>query len=159
MDLLYLRNARQSVHGYTSFASADCVICESQQAVDCMDCEAFIECGIASFRFLMHASEKVREAVYDGKIEFSIEFENAILALVKDWLTPVAVAEQWIARCLANGYSVEKLSQFRECVDEARALVGFDQERAMSAAAADLRDRALQEHQNGETVEMFSETQ
>jgi hypothetical protein len=156
MQPLYLRNAESSVNFFVGFETDEALIIQSAQAGDCLDCEAFLSAGIQSFRNIEEADSMLRSAILKGQLKLD-GLDELIQGLLRKWLKPLVRAQGWIERCEKNGYSLGNMVEFRACVDEAFAIITFDPNREMSEAFQRLRDSAVVEHRNGETVDCFSE--
>ncbi len=156
MQPLYIRNAESSVDRFVEFDPDDNLSLESAQAADCLDCEAFLSAGIHSFRTIEEADSMLRLAILRGNLELE-GLDGLIRGLLSKWHTPVWNAMEWIEQCEKNGYVLDNVREFKNCKDEARAILDFDQNQEMSKALQRLRDKAVLEHRNGETVDCFSE--
>jgi hypothetical protein len=91
--------------------------------------------------------------LYAGDVEFDREFEATLESLFRQWLAPCAFAGHWIAEVEAQGHSPENLAAFRQCEAEVRGLVKFLDNDEMTDPMRRLRDRAIEEHRNGQTAE------
>lgn len=153
-DDLTLRYAQQHV---AHFRDEDRVKRTHREAMDCCDCEAFLQLGIDAFDWLVRADTVIRQAIYRGVYAHDPQVEAVLQDLFRSWLEPCEYAEQWIQLQECRGSPVANLSKFRECREEVRAIVeSFDNgEETMPAPLADLRDQALEEHRNGQTSEFF----
>lgn len=157
MSLLYIEKAECRVRSYVQFNRFDDIIDQSHRAVDCMDCEAFLEGGIETFSCIKRTDMIIREAVLTGRISDSPAYDQAMTRLLRDWVKQVDHAEAWIARCERNGYEVANLSEFRNCVSEAYSMLNFSEATESSEAILRLQEEALEEHQRGETAEFVSD--
>jgi len=154
IDSLTLRTAEKYVENYNR-ESAD-LLAAHREAMDCRDCEVFLELGIDAFRWVILADAAIRGAVAEGKLEFTPEIDAAIKHLCERWLVPCKYAEEWIAIQQARGYQIDNLDRFRECCGEMRAIVEAQAPRnreSLPAAVAELRDQAIREHRSGQTAE------
>jgi len=127
------------------------------EAMDCWNCEAFLQMGIDAFHWLMRADRTARMAIYRGEKEHDPAFENSLNQLCAGWLTVSHFAEQWIEKQLTLGYEIDNLEEFRDCVDEMKAIVESSKpgssDLPLPGPIALLRDTAIDEHHNGETSE------
>ncbi len=155
MQLLYLKNAELSVALFVGDESEDTLIAESARAVDCLDCEAYLQAGIEAYRAIERADMALRTAILRGKLELD-NLDEFIETLLKRWLKSQPKAFAWIERCRRNGYDLDNVEEFMECLDQAIAIVEFDPESEMGVGLKELRDKAVLEHRNGETVDCFS---
>ena len=159
MSLLYVKNAEKRIAEYVGCSQYDSVVEASRLAVDCMDCEAFLDCGIRTFEFVMHVDERIREAIITEKIAYDEDVDQAILQLIKAWLGTVPDAMRWIERCERGHYTVANRGEFMKCIAEAEAIAKYDPSQPMPHALEVMRDQALIEQRNGHTLESFSGTE
>lgn len=152
IDLLAVRNAKQHVQSYAQ--EFDVMACH-KEAMDCRNCESFLQMGIDAFEWMIRADRAVRMAIYRGDKDFDPDFEVAMSELCKSWLKPCEFAESWIAIQLERGYEIDNLSEFRHCVEEMTAIIEANEEGAESLpdSIAHLRDAAVEEHRNGQASE------
>jgi hypothetical protein len=122
-----------------------------REAIDCFDCESFLQLGIDAFAWLARADESIRKAIYAGQIEYDQEVDPAIAHLYQDWLRPCSHAEKWIATQESRGYNVSNVEEFRRCVEELQAIVAANNEVAGELAA--IRDQAVEENRAGTTTD------
>jgi hypothetical protein len=130
------------------------------EAMDCYNCEAFLQSGIDAFQWIQRADETIRRAIYEGALDSDSALggaEGAIEALLRLWLAPCEFASAWIAENLERGYTINSLADFRRCEDEVRAIVhAFDDVGGETPQAIRvLRDKAIEDHRNGETAEFI----
>ncbi len=154
IDNLTLRTAQKHVKNFGDETSG--LLAEHRQALDCLECEAFLQLGIDAFHWVMRADQAFRESIADGKLEFQEQIEDALRLLCRAWLNPCALAEPWIAQQQGQGYELDNLAEFRHCRTEMQAIVDSFQETGpaeLPAAMARMQDQALSEHANGETAE------
>lgn len=146
--------AKQHVETYNG--TKDSLMQAHEEAMDCYDCEAFLQLGIDAFDWLVRSDLVIRQAIYSEQYEHDPEIEEAIRKLAKAWLNPYDYAMQWVNRQKERGYSVSNLKRFEECHHEVRAIVdAFECDSVMPDALAPLMEEALQEHKNGQTAEFF----
>jgi hypothetical protein len=150
--LQYIRNAQTNVQQFTDIGEQD-VISESLKAVDSMDCDAFLDSGIEAFRSIEKADLVIRKAVLRSKLTLDFDLDDAIVGLFRSWLSRADFTEEWISRCERNGYELDNLVEFKNCVAEARAIVEFDCHAPANDAILRLGAKAIEEHRRGETVE------
>ena len=133
---------------------------QHREALDCYDCEAFLQLGIDAFDWVMRADRVVRSAYADGTVEYSEDVESAVKELCKGWLGPCEYAEEWAQKHLASGYQIDNLVVFRECCRQMQAIVKFNESTGpelLPDTMIRLRDQALEDYRNGKTAEIFSE--
>jgi hypothetical protein len=155
-DYLAFRNAEKHVQSYSQ-ESQD-VMAHHAEAMDCRNCEAFLQMGIDAFEWLMRADRAFRAAVYRGEKEYDLDSEKSLSILCKNWLVPCDVAEQWIETQQTRRYEIDNLEEFRRCVQEMTAIVEASDEGdnvTLPKHIAILRDKAVDEHRNGQTAEFI----
>lgn len=144
-----LRAARRHVNTFTDESE---ILQDRHENVDLQECEAFLQLGIDAFSWLVRADETIRAAVYEG-LSHDARSDDALRELLVAWLRPCARGNAWIQSLQANGAEPANLAEFRRCVREVRAIVKSWQADELTDAMRDLRDRALAEHERGETAE------
>lgn len=148
-ETLAFRVARQHVRTF-----GDEVQRRHAEALECRDCEDYLKLGIDAFDWLIRADIAIREAVCKKEAEFEPEVDDALEAMMRNWLMTSEIASKWIELQLKRGYRVEGLERFRVCEKEVRAIVRFfDEGEELPSRMADLCSRAIEEHENGETAE------
>lgn len=147
LDNLALRTARSHVHAY----SGECeeLMARHAEAMDCRDCEDFLQLGIDAFRWLGRADVQYRMRVYRGVAEYDAKFEEDLAALYRLWLKPCDYALQWAEKQLRLEYRLDNLEEFKRCVEEAKALIDPNEE--VTDGIAVLRDEAIEEFRAGKT--------
>lgn len=155
MSELAFRTAEKHVRNYEQ-ETRD-LIAEHREAMDCRDCEAYLQIGIDAFNWLIRADQSLRRAAAEGNEDaYSPEVAAAFGRHCKAWLASCERASEWIARHRDREYEIENLAALRKCCEEMQAIVDFyDAERSESLPPqmAVLRDEALAEFRNGETAE------
>jgi len=154
-DFLAVRNAESHVRSYND-VSTD-LMSRHAEAMDCRNCEAFLQMGIDAFDWLRRADREIRLNFYRNEAEFDLQATAALAKLCEVWQEPVAFAEKWIAIQQQRGGEIDNLVEFRHCVEEMAAIV-----EANAAATEDvpesiatLRDLAIQENHDGQTAEFI----
>lgn len=155
--MLAFRTAEQQVKNYAHESLQ--LMQEHHAAMDCRDCEDFLQLGIDAFQWLIRADQLFRVAVYESIEAYDQQLDERLQHLFRQWLGPCDYAEKWIERQTAKGYHLDNLEKFRECCREMAAIVealdaGSDEQ--LPDAIAELRDRAIEEFNRGETAEFFS---
>jgi hypothetical protein len=137
----------------------DRIMSEHREALECMDCEAYLQLGIDAFNWIMKADAVWRDGVYNGRYEFDPAMESALQAMCRSWLKPCGNAEKWIAIQEKRGYTLSNLETFRRCCEEMKAIVASFDAPAAGQVVTDplilLRDEALKEHRDGQTAEFI----
>jgi len=152
IESLALRTAEKHVRNYNR-ESGD-LMAEHREAMDCRECEAFLQLGIDAFNWIIRADLEFRGAVSAGTVQFDPKEEEKIGLLCRGWVAPCEYAEQWIARQQESGYKIDNLEEFRECCQEMRAIVEAQDNadgEPLPPALIELRDKAIDEFLNGET--------
>ena len=155
MDSLVFRNAERHVREYRE---ENDLLAAHHDAMDCLNCEAFLQMGIDSFEWVMRADRAIRAANHDHETFESLD--RAIHVLCKNWLVPCQHAEAWVKKQLDQGYTIDNLDAFRERCEEMRAIVKFREStggETLPDAMIPLRDDALKAFQDGKTAEIFSD--
>ncbi|HEV2968597.1 MAG TPA: hypothetical protein VGY55_01330 [Pirellulales bacterium] len=127
-----------------------------QEAMDCRDCEAFLQLGIDAIQRIVRADRVIRKAIYDGVMEYDAKIDDGIRRSCQAWLSPCQFAEKWIIEQQARGHQIANVDDFRECSEEMRAIVEAQNQREgepLPAAIMELRDKAIDEQVNSETSE------
>jgi hypothetical protein len=152
-ESLALRTARSRVRDYQD-QSTD-LMKKHAEAMDCRDCEAFLQLGIDAFHWLARADEMIRVNVFTSSQEYAPELDMAIATLYAEWLRPCDHAEAWIARQEERRFRVDNLDEFRRCCSEVRAIVEANEGVLANEAMVELRDQAVDMQVKGETLEFF----
>jgi hypothetical protein len=124
IESLELQIARSKIQQYEHDAE-ESVVRASRQAQDCMECETFLDVGIAALEWLERAEESINVAEAEG-FEIPTGVDEAIAVLHVAWLRPCHFAEKWIAKCQATGYDIRNLAAFRDCCARAQEWLDRD---------------------------------
>lgn len=154
VESLALRNAQEHIRAFAG--ESEGFIDQQTAALDCRDCEAFLQMGIDAFDWLERAEHALRAAAAEGAFDYTAEVVEKFKSLAKWWLRPCDRAERWIKVQLERGFSIANLDRFRQCHEEMLAIVAFDEtseQQPMPEALIALRDAALREFHDGETAE------
>ncbi len=149
-DMLAYRTARRHVR---SFEKESKLTDNHRAAMDCFDCEAFLQLGIDAFHWLVLADETFRRAIFQGAAQYNAKTDQAIKRLFVAWLRPCQRAMQWIDLQERRGYRVANLDEFRKCQEEVLAIAQSLESDVLTDAMRKLRDEALREHRHGKTAE------
>jgi hypothetical protein len=156
VDNFALRTARTIV---ASYAREDEVLEQHQQATDCHDCDAFLRLGIDAFNWIIRADQLTRQALYDGTADFDFTaIDDAIGELCQLWLKACVRAEQWIALQQTHHSTLDNLEEFRACCQEMQAIAkarAAQESEELPDNLRPLRDKAIEEHRNGQTAEFI----
>ena len=151
---LAIETARRSVFRFCE--TSDDLIGRHKEALDCYNCEAFLQIGIDAYHWLIRADELFRMCVAKGIEEFDENVDKALRLLFRDWLDRCKFANDWVDIQHQRGFEVDNLEQFQRCEEEIRAIVdSFDNEPRMSDDMAKLRDQAIEEFKDGKTAEFI----
>lgn len=123
---LTLRTAEKHVKNYEQESA---VVQDHDEAMECLDCEAFLDLGIDAFSWLQRATKAVRKAALHTDHEMIEAAENSRRASRKAWLGPCDMAETAAARRIARGFALPNLQKFRDCCDAMRQLVDNEDKR------------------------------
>jgi hypothetical protein len=160
-DSLYLRQARRHMDDLERESS---VMRDHKEAMDCLDCDAFIQMIVDAFGWINKADCAYRKSLYDSQAEcrdeVAEEVEKILSVLMNALIRPCEIADKWISQVYKRGYHLDNLVEFRKCEIEVRAIVRFHNsstDRMLPDAIRAGRDIALDEHRNGKTAEFVSE--
>jgi hypothetical protein len=151
---LTFRNAQEHIRAFAG--EGEGFMDHHYEAMDCRDCEAFLQMGIDAFEWLIRADIVFRAAAAYADFDYGTEWMERFKRLAKTWLRPCDRAEEWIKVQLNKGYSLDNLEQFRKCKDEMLAIVKFNERSGseeLPEALIPLRDSALEELDNGQAAE------
>lgn len=99
--------------------AVDPLMNDHHAAMNCLDCEAFLQKGIDAIRWLRLAEQAVMSqhklAVTLVPTEFYVWLDGAYNAFV----LRSKLAQQWITDCDARGYSVANSKEFFNCLESA----------------------------------------
>ncbi|MFO1019106.1 MAG: hypothetical protein U0903_00175 [Planctomycetales bacterium] len=109
------------------------------EAMNCRDCEEFLQKGINAFKFLRYAEEVMRQADYRGIEPFTGDLRETVGRLYRAWFGPCEMAEQWIETLGGQGYFPENLKAFREACDQVQEIVDQQEWHVRAAHARNLR--------------------
>lgn len=151
---LALRYARRNIQTFSD--QSEDLMGRHFEAMDCRDCEAFLQLGIDAFGWLVRADQVAHAKAREDSVaehQFA-EIAESLRLLFRAWLGPCEFAENWIADQEAREYVVENAHRFREYREEVEAVVeSFDSEDLATDALIALRDKAVADYRNGETAE------
>ncbi len=89
---------------------------EHVAAMQCRDCEEFLEAGIEAQKWLRQSANVLREAARAG-IEVSRDAKEALDHLYRAWLRPCPNAEARIREQEERGFKVANLAEFQAARD------------------------------------------
>lgn len=120
-QILDYRTAKQHIQQFSD--EADDFLQEHHEAIECLNCESYLQLGIEAFRWLRRADAAVTTFARQGKLTPTIAIDAAIESLYRGWLVPCAFADRWIDTQASRGFQLKNLTAFRECETEARSIV------------------------------------
>ncbi len=123
-------------HQVKFYAEQPSLMQEHLLAMNCRDCEDFLQLGIDCFKWLSRAEECLRQEVYKGKRKNDGELSEALDHLYSQWQIPVRWAEKWVESQRASGYEPDNLNEFHSVCDQVQTVVD---ERQWSNIAAQSR--------------------
>jgi hypothetical protein len=147
-----LRIAQEHAEQYSK------IMQQHYEAMDCFDCEAYLQSGIDTFRWFIRADRVIRLAIYKEVYGHDPKIDQVLESLFRGWLVNCPKAEEWVTVQEKRGYTVSNLDEFRHCCEETRAIVeslDSDKPHVMDKPLISLRDEALQDYSNGQTAEFF----
>jgi hypothetical protein len=130
---------------------------QSREACDCHDCESTMKLGVQVFDWIISADRTYRKDVFAGSGPYDPEMEAALAELLRRWHRQCDRVIQWANHHVGLGFDVANLSDFKTRCEEASAMLKSlddrENERIMSEPLILLRDKALEEHRDGQTAE------
>jgi hypothetical protein len=105
-------------HQLNEFEALDPVIAEHREAMDCLNCESFLQKGIYAYRWLERFEKVCDEADSLGMFgndQESAAYVDVVRELYKRWLTRGQEAEKWIAQVEERGFCIDNVEEFRAC--------------------------------------------
>ncbi len=148
-DYLAYRTASRNVQAFVDEGGE--LMARSQEALERLECESFLQLGIDAFHWLIRADEQYRKAVFADDVQYDPAFDASFDALCILWLKSSGFAESWVTAQERRGLTPANLAEFRECVRQAQSIIAENDE--VSGEMAVLRDKALEAYEAGETDE------
>lgn len=145
-----LKIARRRVNGYQRESEW---MKSHREAMECLDCEAFLQLGIEAYQWLLRADQAIRRSVFEDAIEWPADLNGTLELLFRRWLDPCEFARQRISVQESRGYEVANKDEFLDCCEQVEAIVSSFDDRQLPNGMAVLQDEALAEYRNGETAE------
>ena len=124
---LSLRLAEKHIEEYRD---RDAIISPHHEAMECRDCEDFLELGIEAYKWLRRADRMLRQAAVKG-IDVSAEATDALATLYRCWLIPCSHAEERIKQQEDRGFvprNAEAFRDVREQVKQQVRLLGMEEQ-------------------------------
>lgn len=154
-DSIALRAASRHVDSFGQ--ESDLIMALHYEAMECLDCEAFLKLGIDAYQWIIDADRDLRKAIC--KSPESVDFariEAYLHELCRTWISRSEEAVARIKVQIERGHSVGNADEFFRCRDEMTAIMRFDEswknEQLVDAVAA-RAEQAAKEHAHGETAE------
>lgn len=133
-DTLAMKTAKLYVRTYTDEQNK--LMQEHYEAMDCLDCEAFLQLGIDAYDWISRASRHATKQFRAGTMQPTAELRDAFDALYRSWLRSVEFARRWIAVQQARGFQLDNQGEFEQAVYAVEKIV------ADSDRMAELGERA-----------------
>ena len=133
-----LRLAEKHIEEYRD---KDEIISRHHEAMECRDCEDFLELGIEAYKWLRLADRMLRQAAVKG-IDVSAEVTDALATLYRHWLIPCSHAEERIKQQEDRGFVLRNADAFRNAREQVKQqvrLLGME-EQLESAFQGDIFD-------------------
>ncbi len=118
---LILRTAKRHIRNYNR--ETDGLMDAHREAMECLDCEAFLQLGIDAYAWLRRATKELRTSEIGMSPESIVESEETVRRLRILWMQPCECAEEWVAIQRSRDYKVSNLEEFRECCQKVRQTV------------------------------------
>lgn len=93
------------------------------EAMECRDCEEWLQKGIETFQWLQWAEKILRQADYEGLYSFTPEMRQTIVSMYANWLAPRDSVLHWVEELRAKGYLPDYVSEFETACDIADEIV------------------------------------
>lgn len=97
----------------------DPLMVDHQAAMNCFDCEAFVQTGIDAIRWLGLAEQAVMNQHKQGEALVPEEFYPWLDECYNNFLRRSELAKKWISECAARGYDVANAVEFANCLETA----------------------------------------
>jgi hypothetical protein len=154
-DSIALRVASRHVDSFGQ--ESDLIMALHYEAMECLDCEAFLKLGIDAYQWIIDADRDFRKAIC--KSPESVDFariEAYLNELCRAWISRSEEAVERIKTQMERGHIVGNAAEFFRCREEMNSIVRFGEawknEPLVDAMAA-LAAQAAKEHADGETAE------
>lgn len=154
MTSLAYRQARDHVRSFSD--ESEQVMKAHKQAMECLDCEAFLQMGIDAFNWLIFADEMVRTHIHEHpKPDETNDVANRLYELFECWMKPVVVAKKLIGKHESRGFALDNVKEFEACVASAEAILraAVGEKRILSTTLESILSEAVLEFERGETSE------
>jgi hypothetical protein len=153
-EVVAIEMARRRVTSFLDYSRCDNVMEHHKEAIDCYNCEAFLQMGIDAYHWLTRADELIRRCVAEGHEEFDENINEALRLQFRKWLIPCRCAHDWVDVQHQRGLDVDNVGEFLKCEAEILAIVtSFDCAPRLSDEMSRLRDEAIEEFEDGKTAE------
>ena len=99
--------------------AVDPLMIDHQAAMNCFDCEAFLQTGIDAIRWLVLAEQAVMNQHKLGVTLIPKEFYPWLEGCYNNFVRRSAFAKKWISECDSRGDEVANAEEFDRCVESA----------------------------------------
>jgi hypothetical protein len=152
-----LNSLRNAVKNYQEQADfADVIMQQHQEAMECWECQSFLQLGINIYKWLEQADLDIRKAIFDHKTEYDRDWDASLTALYSEWLKACDFAEKWITSQIERGFTLNNLEEFRKCCEEVRAIVKNNEGILVNPKILSAQEHALEEFRKGNTLDFWS---
>jgi len=128
---LSLRLAEKHVEEYRD---KEAIMSRHRAAMECRDCEDFLQLGIEAYTWLRRADRMLRQAAVKG-IDVPAEARDLLATLYRHWLIPCSHAEEWIKQQEDRKFALRNADEFREVQEQVKRQVRlFDMEEQLESA-------------------------
>jgi hypothetical protein len=114
-----LRLAEKHVEEYRD---KDAIISRHEEAMECCDCEDFLQLGIEACKWLRRADRTLRQAAVKG-FDVPPEARDALAKVYRFWLLPCPHAEERIKQQKSRGFTLGNLKDFQEACEHVKQQV------------------------------------
>ncbi len=118
--------------------------------------EALLQRGILCFDMVTKLDEDWRAAVLKEPTEYTKEMSDRLRNLYRIWSRPCPSVLERLTQFERAGFTVKCAEEFRSRCREAEGILTSDAEFFADDELVDLRDRAIDQHRQGQTVEFRS---
>lgn len=114
LESLELAVAQKSLDEYSA------ALAESDgKSIKAVACRRRVQQGIDAFGWIVRAEETIRQAAYQGLIDFSQELDATLEALYRGWLARRGQMQALIRQQILQGAEFDNVQEFAKCRDSA----------------------------------------
>ena len=132
---------------------------DHDEAMKCYDFEDFLLIGIGLFNAITDFDERHRARVLSGEIEFDPDHGELVRHAYSYWLEPCDDIAAHINKLRAEFGEVKNSEKFLSLCREAKGILADDANFFSGEALVKLRDEAIDEFRDGESLEYGSREQ